>query len=69
MIGKAKVAGSMAFEVIDDAPAILIDEAGKKKVNRDEVKGKFEFENVCFNYPSNPDLKVLKNLNCTFEAG
>ena len=33
------------------------------------IKGKIEFENVCFNYPSNPDLKVLKNLTVTFEAG
>jgi ATP-binding cassette, subfamily B (MDR/TAP), member 1 len=38
-------------------------------LERKDVKGKIEFENVCFNYPSNPDLKVLKNLNITFEAG
>ena len=44
-------------------------EAGTKMLKREEFKGKIEFENVCFNYPSNPDLKVLKNLNVTFEAG
>jgi ATP-binding cassette subfamily B (MDR/TAP) protein 1 len=38
-------------------------------LKRDEFKGKIEFENVCFNYPLNPDLKVLKNLSITFEAG
>jgi len=38
-------------------------------LKRDEMKGKITFENVCFNYPSNPDLKVLKNLNITFEGG
>jgi ABC-type multidrug transport system fused ATPase/permease subunit len=38
-------------------------------LKRDEMKGKITFEDVCFNYPSNPDLKVLKNLNITFEAG
>lgn len=38
-------------------------------LNRKEFKGKIEFDNVCFNYPLNPDLKVLKNLSVTFEAG
>lgn len=33
------------------------------------MQGKIEFEDVCFNYPSNPDLKVLKNLTVSFEAG
>jgi len=46
-----------------------MNEAGKSKVIKESIEGKFEFENVCFNYPSNPDLKVLTNLNCTFEAG
>jgi ATP-binding cassette subfamily B (MDR/TAP) protein 1 len=38
-------------------------------LNRKEFKGKIEFVDVCFNYPLNPDLKVLKNLSVTFEAG
>jgi len=33
------------------------------------MQGKIEFEDVCFNYPLNPDLKVLKNLTVCFEAG
>jgi len=68
-IGKARIAGKFAFDVIDHVPGVQINEPGKQKINRDEVKGKIEFENVCFNYPSNPDLKVLKNLTCTFESG
>lgn len=35
----------------------------------DEIKGEIRFENVCFNYPTKPETKVLKNLSCTFKAG
>jgi ABC-type multidrug transport system fused ATPase/permease subunit len=68
-VAKAKIAGRFAFKVIDHIPEIKCNEKGTKVVNADEIKGKFEFENVCFNYPSNPELKVLKNLTCVFEAG
>jgi ATP-binding cassette subfamily B (MDR/TAP) protein 1 len=68
-ISKSRVAGAMAFKTIDHVPSIKTNEKGTKVVKADDIKGKFEFENVCFNYPSNPDLKVLKNLSCTFEAG
>ena len=65
----AKVAGKMAFDVIDHVPGIQANEKGTKILKREEMKGKIEFEDVCFNYPSNPDLKVLKNLTVCFEAG
>lgn len=65
----ARIAGRFAFNVIDHVPGIKANEKGTKIVTKNDVKGKIEFENVCFNYPSNPDLKVLKNFNCTFEAG
>ena len=68
-ISGAKVAGKMAFEVIDQIPGVLADSKDAMVLKRDEFKGKIEFEDVCFNYPLNPDLKVLKNLNVTFEAG
>lgn len=65
----ARIAGRFAFNVIDHVPDIKANEKDTKIVTKDDIKGKIEFENVCFNYPSNPDLKVLKNFNCTFEAG
>lgn len=68
-LGGARVAGKMAFDIIDHVPGVQANEKGAMVINRDEIKGKIEFENVCFNYPSNPDLKVLRNLNVTFEAG
>ena len=37
---------------------------------RDQVKGKIEFKNVCFYYPSDPNKRmILKNLNITIEPG
>ena len=68
-ITAAKVAGQMAFDVIDHVPGVQANEPGSQVVTREGMKGKIEFENVCFNYPSNPDLKVLKDLTITFEAG
>jgi ATP-binding cassette subfamily B (MDR/TAP) protein 1 len=68
-ISGAKVAGKMAFDIIDHVPGVQSDEKGSMVVKREEMKGKIEFEKVCFNYPSNPDLKVLKDLTITFEAG
>jgi len=38
-------------------------------VNPSNHAGQIEFKNVGFTYPSRPDLKVLKNFSCTFEAG
>ena len=31
--------------------------------------GQIEFKNVCFSYPSRPEMKVLDNFTCVFEAG
>jgi len=68
-ISGARVAGKFAFDVIDAVPSVQPNEPGSMVLKREDVKGKIEFDNVCFNYPSNPDLKVLKNLSVTFEAG
>ena len=68
-IGSAKIAGQMAFDIIKHVPGIQSNESGSQIVERNEFKGKIEFDNVCFNYPSNPDLKVLNNFTCTIEPG
>jgi ATP-binding cassette subfamily B (MDR/TAP) protein 1 len=59
----------MAFDIIDHVPGVQANEPGSVVLKREDLKGKIEFENVYFNYPSNPDLKVLKDLTVTFEAG
>ena len=66
---EGKVAGTMAFSIIDHKSKIQPDEKGTKVLKVDEVKGKIELKNVNFRYPSNPDVKVLKDFNCIFEAG
>ena len=38
-------------------------------MKKEELNGEIKFENVSFTYPTRPDLKVLKNFTCTFEAG
>ena len=68
-LATARIAGRFAFNVIEQVPDIKANEEGTKIITKDDIKGKIEFEDVCFNYPSNPDLKVLKNFNCTVEAG
>lgn len=35
----------------------------------DKIKGKIEFKNVSFAYPSNPETKILKNINLTIFEG
>lgn len=34
-----------------------------------EIRGKIEFKNVHFSYPTRPDVKVLKGLKFTLNAG
>lgn len=33
------------------------------------MKGRIEFKNVNFSYPSRPEDKVLNNFSCVFEPG
>jgi ABC-type multidrug transport system fused ATPase/permease subunit len=54
-ITEAKVAGTLAFRVIDHKPKILPNEPGTTILNKDNVKGQIEFKNVNFSYPSKKD--------------
>lgn len=40
-----------------------------EKPDIDSIKGKIDFENVSFSYPSNTKRKILKNLNIKIESG
>jgi len=55
------------FRIFDYNPTIS-NEGGEIK-KKEEVEGKIEFKNVSFAYPTKPAIKVLKNINCTIEAG
>uniref|UniRef100_A0A8B9NZN4 Multidrug resistance protein 1 n=1 Tax=Apteryx owenii TaxID=8824 RepID=A0A8B9NZN4_APTOW len=63
----ARGAAYAIFNIIDNEPQIdSYSEAGYKP---DHVKGNLEFQNVCFNYPARPDVKVLKGLSLKVNCG
>jgi ABC transporter fused permease/ATP-binding protein len=53
-------ASKRVFEIIEREPPVA--DIGKKPVT---IAGHVQFENVCFSYPSRPDVQVLKGI--TFE--
>ena len=63
------VAGTLAIECIDHKSEIQLNEPETKIINKEEIKGEITFENVCFRYPSNKEVHVLKNFNATIKAG
>uniref|UniRef100_A0A7E4V6E2 ABC-type xenobiotic transporter n=1 Tax=Panagrellus redivivus TaxID=6233 RepID=A0A7E4V6E2_PANRE len=63
----AKLAAGELFEVIDRKPKLdSLSKAGQKL---DDVKGKIEFSNIHFRYPSRPDVKVLNGVSWSVEPG
>jgi len=66
-ITEGKVAGKIAYDVIDRKPKILLDDPTSQKVG--DVLGKIEFKNVTFRYPTRPEQKVLDDFSATFEEG
>ncbi|CDW88003.1 abc transporter family protein [Stylonychia lemnae] len=66
-IAEGKVAGKMAFDIIDRVPRIRMDDPSYEKVG--DLKGQIEFRNVTFTYPSRPEQKVLDNFSAVFEEG
>ncbi|XP_054847966.1 phosphatidylcholine translocator ABCB4-like isoform X2 [Eublepharis macularius] len=46
-----------------------IDSFSETGYKPDHIKGNLNFHNVCFNYPSRPDVKILKHLNLKVNSG
>ena len=46
-----------------------IDSSSEEGLRPTSVAGRITFEDVRFDYPSRPDVPILKGLNLTFEAG
>ena len=65
-ITEGRVAGKLAFEVIDRVPTIDQDDGEGAK---HQLKGEIEFRDVSFYYPTRPDMQVLKNFSCKFKLG
>ena len=67
---KAKNAFSSLFTILD-AKTLLdpFKEANEKKINPKDLKGKIEFKNVNFSYPTKPEQKILNNISFKIEPG
>lgn len=65
---KAKVATSSIFAILDRKSLIdsSIDE-GKRIL--DSVRGDIEFKHVSFEYPSRPEIQILKDFSLKIKSG
>ncbi|XP_035228455.1 ATP-dependent translocase ABCB1-like isoform X2 [Stegodyphus dumicola] len=64
---KARIGAVRIFKILDLKPRI--DAFSEQGVIMDNVNGCVNFEKVRFNYPSRPDIKILKGLNLEIEPG
>ncbi|KAH9858203.1 P-loop containing nucleoside triphosphate hydrolase protein [Lenzites betulinus] len=60
-------AAAKLYATIERVPSI--DSASPEGLTPDTCTGEVTFENVDFNYPSRPDVAILKDLSITFPAG
>ena len=67
---KAKNAFSSIFTILDAKTELdPFKEANEGKIEPNNIKGKIEFRNVNFAYPTKPEQKVLNNISFTIEPG
>lgn len=72
-MGKAMAAAERIFGIIETKSSInameMDKDPSKKRLNISEVKGKIEFRDVWFRYPTRKNDFVLRGLNITVEPG
>uniref|UniRef100_H2ZPB8 Bile salt export pump n=1 Tax=Ciona savignyi TaxID=51511 RepID=H2ZPB8_CIOSA len=66
-LSAAKAAGFNIFDIIDRKP--VIDPFSKEGDSPNPDSGSIQLKNVCFTYPSRPDVKILKGVSLTVEHG
>ncbi|KAG8925777.1 GTPase-activating protein [Tulasnella sp. 417] len=66
-VGAGLAAAAKLFATIDRVPPIDSSDEGGRKL--DTVVGRITFDNVVFNYPSRPDVSVLKGLDLDIRGG
>jgi ATP-binding cassette subfamily B (MDR/TAP) protein 1 len=66
-ITEGRVAGKVAYDIIERVPKILLDDSNAIPVH--DVRGLIEFKNVTFRYPTRPEQKILDGFSATFEEG
>ncbi|KAI1720374.1 ABC transporter transmembrane region domain-containing protein [Ditylenchus destructor] len=63
----AKMAAGEIFSIIDRKPEL--DASSPAGVKLEKVKGRLEFCNIHFSYPSRPNVKILNGVSFTVEPG
>ncbi|XP_043545736.1 ATP-dependent translocase ABCB1-like isoform X2 [Chiloscyllium plagiosum] len=63
----ARGAAYEIYKILDEKSAI--DGFSEEGYRPDQIKGTVEFKNVHFNYPSRPDVKILRGLNLKINSG
>ena len=67
---KAKLAFINLYGTIDTPSRIDVTEEGNKgKISAENIKGRIEFKNVTFSYPTKPGVNILKNISFVIEPG
>ena len=66
-LATARSAAGKIYQVIDRVPAI--DSSSKEGKKPASLQGNIKFENVRFNYPSRPDVKILQGLTLEVPRG
>jgi ATP-binding cassette subfamily B (MDR/TAP) protein 1 len=67
---KAKLAYKSVYDTLDTEITISpFYNNNWYKISPDNIKGKIEFKNVTFSYPTKPDKLILKDLSFTINAG
>ena len=69
-ISKAQKSFDSIFRILDTKSEIDVSKEGNEnKISAKNIKGKIEFKNVSFAYPTKPDLNVLKGISFTIHPG
>ncbi|KAI0789769.1 P-loop containing nucleoside triphosphate hydrolase protein [Abortiporus biennis] len=66
-ITQARGAAAKLYETIDRVPTI--DSSSEAGLKPEKCIGEITFEHVKFNYPSRPDVPIIKDMNLIFPAG
>jgi ATP-binding cassette subfamily B (MDR/TAP) protein 1 len=68
-VARAQAAAARMYALIARVPPIDIEDTGGIRVDPHAVRGKLEFRDVSFAYPSRPDRQILRNFSMVVEAG
>jgi ATP-binding cassette subfamily B (MDR/TAP) protein 1 len=66
-VSNGRAAAAKLYETIDRVPDI--DSSDPSGLKPEKIEGHITFENVKFNYPSRPNVPVVKDLSISFPAG